>query len=133
MGVVDHTTSWGQNYEYGVQNNQNKGYENKLTLASKTIAPSENRAVQHGFDLISSVNTYSVYTPTTTSVTKSYNSTKGNTSPGAMKVSMLSTSDETFIYQNISGLSVGNYTLSFYVNTGGSTLVGTGVSAQNRS
>ncbi|MBO5196369.1 MAG: DNRLRE domain-containing protein, partial [Clostridia bacterium] len=130
VGVVDHTTSWAQSYEYGVANNQNKGYENKLTLASKTIAPSENRAVYPGFDEADSINYYSVY-PETAAITKTYVSDRGNTDAGVMKLER-NEGDQTatFISQKVSGLEVGNYTLSMYVSKYGTTLSGEGILAQ---
>lgn len=130
VSVVDHTTSWAQNYEYGVPNNQNKGYENKLTLASKTIAPAENRAVYPGFDEAASINHYYIY-PSSIGIAKTYLDDRGNTDSGVMKLEKtIDSNTDTFIYQRVQDLEIGNYTLSIYVNTYGTTLEGNGVSAQ---
>ncbi len=128
--VVDHTTSWGQNYEYGVANNKNKGYENKLKLASKAIAPSINLIYGGNLNYQENVSEYSVY-PSSTGYTIGMTGDMSRSASGSMIVTKPDSATEaSFVSKSVAGLEPGNYTLSMYVSTNGGNLSGTGAYAQ---
>ena len=128
IGVVNHTTSVGQSYEYGKQDGNSKGYENKLLLSSKTISPSSNRVKSSAFVSATDINQYTV--SSANSITKEFYDDYGNTGTGSLKLSKTAAADtDILVYQEINGLSTGNYTLSLFVSTKGANLSGTGVKA----
>lgn len=130
VGVVDHTTSIGQKYDYALQDGEHEGYENKLLQSSKAVSPSSNRLNYTSFTSESNLNHYTIY-PSTSTVTKTMYYGYGNTGTNCMYLSKSQSEQQsTFIYQSVSGLSTGNYTLSMFVSTKGVKLSGNGVSAQ---
>ncbi len=129
IGVVNHTTSVGQSYEYGKQDGNSNGYENKLLLSSKMISPSSNRITHSGIVSDSDIGYYSVY-PSATSLTKEFCNNYGNTGTGSLKLNKTAVTDsDILVYQEVTGLSTGNYTLSLFVSTKGANLTGNGIKA----
>ncbi|MBE6548715.1 MAG: DNRLRE domain-containing protein, partial [Ruminococcaceae bacterium] len=129
VGIVDHTSSVGQSYKFGSADILGgvKGTENKLLLTSKTVYASENRMADGNFNIQSDIDNYTVY-PATDSVSVSYSWLEGNTGNGVMQITKAqSCTSSEFIYQSVSGLRTGKYTLSAYVSTYGNTLAGGGI------
>ena len=129
-GVVDHTTSVGQKYNYAPQNTENKGQENKLLMSSKAIAPASNRLNYSSFNSAADVDHYTVY-PTSAVIDKAIYYSYGNTGTNCMQLGKTAAETQSvFVYQKVSGLTQGNYTLSFYASTKGVKLGGNGIRAQ---
>ncbi len=128
VSTVDHTSSVGQSYKFGAPGGTDDGYENKLLLTSKSLYASENRMTDGGFSFSNVPSKYSVHTDGASNISKTFDS-YGNTSTGSMRLTKnAASSGNTFIAQNITGLTVGKYTLSAYVSTNGVKLNGSGVS-----
>ncbi|MBR6675959.1 MAG: peptidoglycan DD-metalloendopeptidase family protein [Clostridia bacterium] len=128
VGIVDHTSSIGQSYEFGAPGGTgvDEGKENKLLLTSKTVYASENRITNGGINTSSDVNGFAVAN-SATGITKGFESGHSNTGAGSMKLTKADTcTSDRYVYQDVTGLTTGIYTLSAYINTKGVSLDGKG-------
>ena len=116
VGVVDKTSSMGQNYEFGASGALKTGKENKLLTVSRSLAASENLVGGGHLDTSAAVNAFSVY-PDANGVTKSICYSGHNSSASLIVNKPTSCSDEKLVYVSVSFPKPGTYTLSAYIMT----------------
>ena len=129
-GIVSNEDGKAQYFDYAeVAENSADARANKLISQSKVIHSVTNYVVDPGFHE-SNLETY--YDPrigdTSTNASISIDTTKGNLTDNSVKFYKPETNTGyTHLYQYVKNLSVGEYTLSAYINTEGETILDGGV------
>lgn len=125
VSVQDSSSGAATYYEYGMPGGENAdGTQNKVLTSSKAQVSYNNYVKNHGFD--SSAGNWTVFSNTSgQTFTAAYDSTKGHFGKGSFKINQQSGKPGlVWCSQDITSLGTATYTISGYVNTGGTTLSG---------
>ena len=123
--VQDASTGTAAFYEFGLPGKDNtSGTQNKVLTSSKAQVPYNNYVKNHGFDTDSS-NWVVFFTKSGQTCQASYDNSKGHFGKGCIKAVQQSGTPGTIWYsQDVTAIGTATYTISGYVNTGGTTLSG---------
>ena len=125
-GVISDTDGTARFFEYESGNSTSKK-ANKLLSESKALETVTNYAVNPGFTRNYSDGFWTYAPDSTGSPSVAIDTAKGNLTKNSLKVYKPSSNSENVMaVQNVQNLPAGTYTLSGYVNTGGTTLAGIG-------